>query len=258
MEHNPSFLSAMLGLLLLGSCADNKTPDASATNAASAPATLSAIAEDTARVSGKPCDIKLANIHFTKAVNGADTLTKVDAKGRMTFRVGEKKDFFCDPNDNKLSNNTAPILLAEVDNTKPFTLVSKVIPGFTEKGLYNAGVLYIYVNDMRWQKHCFEQDERGNHRIVSVRTIGTSDDNNHDVVKSPSAYMKISSDTRTVASYYSLDNKNWQLVRLYKNDYPAQIWMGVSAQCPVDTGTVSYFEEVSLTQNSVTDFRLGN
>ncbi|UOQ68254.1 DUF1349 domain-containing protein [Hymenobacter volaticus] len=256
MKHNLSFFPAMMGMLLLGSCAENKTPDASAANATAA--NTSAAAEDTARVSGKPCDIKLANIHFTKAVNGADTLTKVDDKGRMAFRVGEKKDFFCDPNDNKLSNNTAPILLAKVDNTKPFTLVSKVIPGFTEKGLYNAGVLYIYVNDRRWQKHCFEQDERGNHRIVSVRTIGTSDDNNHDVVKSPSAYMKISSDTRTVASYYSLDNKTWQLVRLYKNDYPAEIWMGLSAQCPVDTGTVSYFEEVSLTQNSVTDFRLGN
>jgi regulation of enolase protein 1 (concanavalin A-like superfamily) len=69
--------------------------------------------------------------------------------------------------------------------------------------------------------------------------------------------MKLSSDTRTVASYYSIDKKNWQLVRLYKNNYPAEIWMGVSAQCPVDTGTVSHFEEISLTQNSVKDFRLG-
>jgi regulation of enolase protein 1 (concanavalin A-like superfamily) len=209
-------------------------------------------------VSGRPCDIKLAGIHFTKAVNGADTLAKTDAQGRMDFRVGAKKDFFCDPNDNKLSNNTAPILLAKVDNTKPFTLVAKVTPGFTAKGLYNAGVLYVYVNDRRWQKHCFEQDERGRHRIVSVRTLGTSDDNNHDVVTAPTAYMKISSDTRTVASYYSLDKKTWQLVRLYKNDYPAELWAGVSAQCPIDTGTTSHFEDISLTQNSVSDFRLGN
>jgi regulation of enolase protein 1 (concanavalin A-like superfamily) len=257
MKHNLSVFPAMLSMLMLVGCSENKTPAVSATNTESASASSSAAAGDSARVSGEPCDIKLANIHFTKAVNGADTLAKVDANGRMAFRVGAKKDFFSDPNDNKLSNNTAPILLAKVDNTKPFTLVSKVIPGFTEKGLYNAGVLYIYVNDNFWQKHCFEQDERGNHRIVSVRTIGTSDDNNHDVVRGPSAYMKISSDTRTVASYYSLDKKNWQLVRLYKNNYPAEIWMGVSAQCPVDTGTVSHFEEISLTENSVKDFRLG-
>lgn len=255
MKHNLSVFPAMLGMVLLGSCSNNKTSDVSSTN--TAPAATGTAAGDSARVSGEPCDIKLANIHFTKAVNGADTLVKVDSNERMAFRVGSKKDFFSDPNDNKLSNNTAPILLARVDNTKPFTLVSRVIPGFTEKGLYNAGVLYIYVHDNFWQKHCFEQDERGNHRIVSVRTVGTSDDNNHDVVKGPSAYMKISSDTRTVASYYSLDNKTWQLVRLYKNNYPAQIWLGVSAQCPVDTGTVSHFEGISLTQNSVKDFRLG-
>lgn len=246
----------MLGMLLLGSCADNQTPDATASKVSGAPST--AATEDTARVSGKPCDVKLANIHFNKAVNGADALAQTDAGGRMAFRAGAKTDYFCDPKDDHASTSTAPILLAKVDNTKPFTLLAKVTPGFTAKGTYNAGALYVYVNDRRWQKHAFEQDERGNHRVVSVRTRGTSDDNNHDVVQGPTVYLKISSDTRTMASYYSLDQKTWQLVRLYRNDYPAEIWAGVSAQCPVDTGTVSHFEGISLTQNTVSDFRLGN
>jgi hypothetical protein len=181
----------------------------------------------------------------------------MDDKGVVKFRVGEKKDYFNDP-DGQLSNNTAPVLLTKVDNTKPFTFMSKVTPGFTEKGLYNAGVLYIYTNDNFWQKFCFEQDERGKHRIVTVRTMGTSDDNNHDVVTTPSIYMKISSDARTVASYYSYDKQTWNLVRLYKNNYPSEIWMGVSAQCPIDTGSTSVFEEISLSQTSVKDFRLGN
>ncbi|REG96146.1 DUF1349 domain-containing protein [Flavobacterium aquicola] len=212
--------------------------------------------KDSAIVRGIPCDIKLDRIHFTKAINGADTLAKPDTKGNILFHVGEKKDYFSDPN-NKLSNNTAPILLSKLDNTKPFTLIAKVSPEFTESGLYNAGVLYLYANDSFYQKFCFEQDERGNHRIVTVRTIGTSDDNNHDVVQGKTVYMKISSDTKTVASYYSLDNKNWQMVRLYKNNYPSEIWTGISAQCPVDKGTTSYFEDISLEQKSVTDFRLG-
>lgn len=212
--------------------------------------------KDSAIVRGTPCDIKLSQIHFTKSINGADTLAKVGKKENILFHVGEKKDYFSDP-DNKLSNNSAPILLSKVDNTKPFTLTAKVSPEFTKEGLYNAGVLYIYVNDSFYQKFCFEQDERGNHRIVTVRTIGTSDDNNHDVVEGKTVYMKISSDTETVASYYSLDNKNWQMVRLYKNNYPAEIWTGISAQCPVDKGTTSYFEDISLAQKSVKDFRLG-
>jgi regulation of enolase protein 1 (concanavalin A-like superfamily) len=211
---------------------------------------------DSAFVNGSPCDIKLSAIHFTKAVNGADTLIKTEANEKVIFKAGEKSDYFSDP-DGKLSNTTAPMLLSEVDNTKPFTLTAKVTPEFTEKGLYNAGVLYIYVNDSFYQKFCFEQDERGNHRVVTVRTMGTSDDNNHDIVKQPFVYMKISSDTKTVASYYSLDKKNWQMVRLYKNNYPKKIWMGISTQCPVDKGTQSIFEEINLEEKSVSDFRLG-
>jgi len=211
---------------------------------------------DSAVVNGSPCDIKLSSIHFTKAVNGADSLIKTEANEKVIFKAGEKSDYFSDP-DGKLSNTTAPMLLSKVDNTKPFTLTAKVTPEFTEKGLYNAGVLYIYVNDSFYQKFCFEQDERGNHRIVTVRTMGTSDDNNHDVVKQPSVYMKITSDTKTVASYYSLDKKNWQMVRLYKNNYPKEIWMGISTQCPMEKGTQSTFEEINLEEKSVSDFRLG-
>ncbi|MFD2941633.1 DUF1349 domain-containing protein [Flavobacterium notoginsengisoli] len=238
----------ILSLSVLSSC-NNKNETAKTTM-------KEEIKTDSAIVNGLPCDIKLSNIHFTKAVNGADSLIKKEAAEKIIFKAGEKSDYFSDP-DGKLSNTTAPMLLSKVDNTKPFTLTAKVTPEFTEKGLYNAGVLYIYVNDSFYQKFCFEQDERGNHRIVTVRTMGTSDDNNHDVVKEPSVYMKISSDTKTVASYYSLDKKNWQMVRLYKNNYPKQIWMGISTQCPVDKGTQSIFEEIILEEKSVSDFRLG-
>ncbi|QGK73606.1 DUF1349 domain-containing protein [Flavobacterium sp. SLB02] len=239
------------GLTLLSACGNNNQKEISEVTSKNSQKT------DSAFVNGSSCDIKLANIHFTKSINGADTLARADTNGKVIFRAGEKKDYFSDPNG-ELSNNSAPILLSRVDNTKPFTLIAKVTPEFTEKGLYNAGVLYIYVNDNFYQKFCFEQDERGNHRVVTVRTIGTSDDNNHDVVQNPTIYMKISSDTRTVASYYSLDKKNWQMVRLYKNNYPKTIWMGISTQCPVDKGTRSIFEEISLDQKSVSDFRMGN
>lgn len=205
---------------------------------------------------GAPCDITFGNIQFTRSVNGADTLIRDEKENGLRFNVGEKKDYFNDP-DGKLSNNTAPILLTKIDNTKPFTLTAKVTPGFTKTGLYNAGVLYIYKNDNHYQKFCFEQDERGDHRVVSVRTITTSDDNNHDKITQPFVYMKISSDAQTIGSYYSLDNKTWLLARLYRNDYGAELWTGISAQCPVDTGSFAYFSDMKLTQTSVKDFRMG-
>ena len=92
-------------------------------------------------------------------------------------------------------------------------------PGFTEDGLYNAANLMVVANDTLWQKFCFEQDERGKHRVVTVRTVGTSDDNNHEVIEQDNIYYKISSDTHTIASYYSLDGKR------VENPLPGNIYI---------------------------------
>lgn len=203
------------------------------------------------------CHINLGNVTFTQALNGADTCVNLLADGALEFRCAEGLDYFCDPNEGKLSNNTLPVLMIPTDNTKPFTLTAKVTPEFTAEGLYNAADLFVYVNDTLWQKLAFEQDEYGNHRIVSVRTQGTSDDNNHDKIDAQSVYMKISSDTQTIASYYSLDKKEWHMVRLYRNYYPDQIYLGISSQCPQRGGCTSRIEEVTLSHDNVGDFRMG-
>ena len=210
-----------------------------------------ASAED---MKSEACRITLPGITFTRSLNGAAAHAKVE-DGRLTLASEARRDNFRDP-DGKLSNNTAPVLLTEVDNKKPFTLTAKITPTFLKT--YDAGTLYIYVKDDLWLKMAMEMDERHKTRMVSVRTMGTSDDNNHDVVTSKSVYMKISSNTKTVGFYYSLDKKTWQLIRLFKNDYPASIWVGISTQSPAGNGTSAVFEDLSLTQQSISDFRLGN
>ncbi len=199
------------------------------------------------------CRITLPGITFTRSLNEAAAHAKVE-DGRITLASEARRDNFRDPGG-KLSNHTAPLLLTEVDNKQPFTLTAKITPTFLKT--YDAGALYIYVKEDQWLKMAMEMDERHKTRMVSVRTIGTSDDNNHDVIEAKSVYMKISSDTKTVGFYYSLDKKSWQLIRLFKNDYPASIWVGISTQSPVGEGTSAVFEDISLTKQSITDFRLG-
>src|SRR5882757_4539572 len=200
------------------------------------------------------CHIALPGITLTRSLNGAAAHAKL-SDGKLTLTSEAKRDNFRDP-DGKLSNNSAPVLLTEVDNKKPFTLTTRITPTFLET--YDAGTLYIWVKDDLWLKMAMEMDERHKTRMVSVRTTGTSDDNNHDVVTAKSVYMKISSDTTTVGFYYSLDKKTWQLIRLFKNSYPSSIWVGISAQSPIGKGTSAVFEDLSLTQQSVSNFRLGN
>lgn len=204
------------------------------------------------------CEVHFGDITFSHALNGADTCVTVRDDSTLVFRCTEGRDFFRDPNEGKLSNHTLPALFVQVDNTRPFTLTAKVTPEFTPEGLYNAADLVVYANDSLWQKLCFEQDERGNHRIVSVRTQGTSDDNNHEKITGTTVYLKLSSDTHTLASYYSLDRKEWHMVRLYQNYYPAQIWVGIASQCPKSGTCNSLFENIALQQTAVEDFRMGN
>ena len=201
----------------------------------------------------RPARISLPGMTFTRSLNGAAENASV-AAGKLSLRSEAKRDNFRDP-DGKLSNNTAPVLLGQVDNAKPWTLTARLTPTFAQT--YDAGALYIWVRDDLWLKMAMERDERGKVRVVTVRTNGTSDDNNHDVVAAPSAHFKISSDTKTVGFYYSLDGETWQLVRLFKNDYPARIWAGVSAQSPMGDGATTTFEAVSHTTTSISDFRLG-
>ena len=252
MKKTVVYCALLGGLLALGGCKPKAETGVAVAGEKAAAGTESAVWT----VQHAECNIPFGNVTFTRAVNGADRGVQVE-DGVMDFRCGGQTDFFCDPAEGKQPVATAPMLLTEVDNTKPFTFTAKVTPGFTPDGVYTAADLFVFAGDRLWQKLAFEQDERGNHRVVSVRTRGTSDDNNHDVITQPWVYLKISSDTHTFACYYSLDKVKWQMVRLYKNEYPETIWLGLCSQCPVGDGCVNKFEEVSLEPVSVANFRLG-
>ncbi len=202
---------------------------------------------------GKDYSVQLPGIIFTKCLNGADKNLTVE-NDSLTVRSEAKRDYF-NATDGKTSSNNAPVLLAEVDNTLPFTFSAKVTPELHRT--YDAGALYIYLSDTMWHKFAFERDERDVSRIVSVRTIDTSDDNNHEAVLQPSVHLKISSDATTIAFYFSMDNVRWNLARLHKNNYPEKIFVGVSSQSPWGDGNSTRFDHPVLMHESVKDFRAG-
>ncbi len=203
---------------------------------------------------GTDCSVRLNNVVFTESLNNAISVTSSLSGGKLLMQSGPKTDFFNEP-DGTAKYSNAPVLLTEINNKLPFTFSAKVNPGFDTT--YDAGALYIYSNNDLWHKFAFEMDERKLTRIVTVRTIGTSDDNNHDRVTEKFVFMKISSDTKSVGFYYSIDSVSWQLVRVYKNNYPEKIWIGISSQSPVGKGNRTIFEGCGLSKESVKDFRSG-
>lgn len=201
-----------------------------------------------------PCEITIGGVRFTKAKN--EGAGKIEVSGdTMTFVAGARTDYFRSP-DGSVVNNS-PVIFTAIDNTKPFTFTAKVTPRFTETGTYSAGVLYAYENDIHCQKLCFEQSEDGLHRVVTVRTIGTSDDNNHQVIPGPHVYLRFSSDGKTLGSYYSEDGLTWHMARLYRNDFPETLLLGLSSQSPKDDAHTCCFSEVSLVDQAAADFRSG-
>ena len=190
--------------------------------------------------------IACGNITFTHSRLEAEKYAIQQSDQQMQICCPAGTDIICDPNG-KFSNSSLPLLLCAVDNTKPFTFKAKVTSGFTPEGLYNAAVLMVFAHDTLWQKLCFEQDDHGHHRVVSVRTDGTSDDCNHDPHDDVSSiYLKISSNTHTVGCYYSLNGKDWVMVRVSKNCFPQQLFVGIASQCPRKGECCSTFAELSL------------
>lgn len=200
-----------------------------------------------------PAAISANGITFQRQLNGGAAATQTSPDG-VTIASGAKTDFFRET-DGVTAYANAPVILTGIDNTRPFTFIARVTP---ELGAtYDAGALYFWTRDDKWLKFAFERDERGLSRIVTVRTDGTSDDNNHDVVSAGSVFMKVSSDTVSLGFYYSVDGQSWQLVRVFRNHYPARLWLGLSAQSPTGAGNWARFEAVQLTNLSVSDFRTG-
>jgi regulation of enolase protein 1 (concanavalin A-like superfamily) len=193
------------------------------------------------------------DLHFDTSLNNAMQQMKKESN-RMILSSTKETDYFIEPGGAYEKAN-APLLLKKIDNTKPFTFTTKLTPDHNVK--YDAGMAFIYADEKHWLKFAFEADEKMNTRIVTVRTNESSDDNNHETVKEKTVYLKISSDTKSIGFYYSTDGTAWNLVRVFKNEYPQTIYAGVGTQSPAGNGNKTIFEGIEFTNAAVKDFRSG-
>lgn len=241
------YILGMLASVMMAGCAQTSSDKAIDANESTNQADVEA-------VELTPCDITIGGVKFDKAKNEQNGTIAVQ-NDTLKFVAGPQTDFFRSPDGTVVDNS--PVIFTEIDNTKPFTFTAKVNPQFTAGGTYSAGVLYAYENGSHSQKVCFEQDEYGDHRVVTVRTIDTSDDNNHQSIPGNTIYMRLSSDGKTLGTYYSEDGKKWHMARLYKNDFPQTLLLGLSSQSPKANEHTCYFTEVSIVDRATSDFRNG-
>jgi len=162
-------------------------------------------------------------------------------------------DFFIDYRNN-INKHDAPFLYQEVSGD--FVAVVCVKPNFRD--LYDAGGLFIYEDDSHWIKLEFENTDLGYPSIVSVITNETSDDSNGEKMQGfEEVYLQVIRRNDYWVLHYSIDGKEWKMVRYFRFQMKEEVKVGIEAQSPIGNGTKVIFRELQIGNKEIVNIRNG-
>ncbi len=160
-------------------------------------------------------------------------------------------DFFVDPLGDA-HRDSAPYLYTEL--TGDFTVVTRADAKMESE--FDSACLMLWQDETHWAKVCYEMSY-GWPSLVSVVTKGYSDDCNTLMTLAEPPYLRISRYGDTISMHYSLDEKNWYMLRYFRMDLQPTIRVGVVAQSPGGDGCSVWFSGFSVKAEPVTDIRGG-
>ncbi len=171
----------------------------------------------------------------------------------LEITTGPISDWFHNPADDSVKNN-APAALFK-PSSDDFLLSAKVTVEFTYT--YDAGVLFLYVNQNTWAKLCFEYSPQNEPMVVSVVTRGRSDDCNSVVIGGNTVYLRVYRQAKALAFHYSRDGHTWHFVRHFSLGDLADLRIGFAAQSPTGKGCTVHFSEIQFRYGNLPDLRSG-
>ena len=178
---------------------------------------------------------------------------EVKTSDSLDITAGPVSDWFHNPGGDSVNNN-APVVLFS-PSVENFLLSAKVNVDF--KYTYDAGVIFLYVNDNTWAKLCFEYSPQNEAMVVSVVTRGRSDDCNSAVIGSHTVYLRAYRQGNAVAFHYSTDGHAWHFVRYFTIGDLSDLQIGFAAQSPTGKGCTAHFSEINFRYGSIADLRSG-
>lgn len=175
------------------------------------------------------------------------------SKGELQIEVEGSTDFFIDPENNK-ATASAPFLYKEVEGN--FVATALIQPDFKDQ--WNAGALFMMIDDMHWIKFAFENSDATGKSIVSVVTRMVSDDANGAILNnSDQIWLKMIRKGNLYALHWSKDGKNYKMCRLAAMPKAEKVKIGLEAQSPVGDTAHHKFLYFSLESKTVKDLRKG-
>jgi uncharacterized protein len=208
---------------------------------------------------------------------GADGDWHLADPSTLIGTAGPRTDLFCNPQDDDpqsaMATTNAPRLLAAPPDGD-FQLSARVEVGF--QSTYDAGVLLLWAGEDTWAKLCFELSPQGQPMIVSVVTIGRSDDANGFTVDGSAVWLRISGIRGAYAFHASTDGEWWHLVRHFtlgaardrvggaeRSRAGARLERGTGAevgfevQSPLGEGCRATYTQIAYRASSLDDLRDG-
>jgi regulation of enolase protein 1 (concanavalin A-like superfamily) len=177
--------------------------------------------------------------------NNSDNIVEIEALA--------KTDYFVDLRNN-INKHDAPFLYQEI--TGDFVAVVCVKPQFHD--LYDAGGLFVYEDNSHWIKLEFENTDLGYPSIVSVITNGTSDDSNGEkMLGIEKVYLQVIRRNDYWVLHYSLDRKEWKMVRYFRLSMGNTVKVGMEAQSPIGNGTKVVFTDFEVGNKEIINIRKG-
>jgi len=173
--------------------------------------------------------------------------------GGLVLRAQPMTDLFIDPAGH-VGDPPSAGRLTGAPPEGDFSLSARVTIDFGSK--FDAGVLLVYVDDLRWAKLCFEYSPQHTPTAVTVVTKGTSDDCNSFEVKGNALSLRITRTGRAWALHASHDRDWWHLLRYFALEGPARV--GFLAQSPAGKGCTATFSEIRFRRDIPADLRDGS
>jgi uncharacterized protein len=124
--------------------------------------------------------------------------------------------------------------------------------------MFDAGVLMLFSSETVWAKLCFELSPQQESTIVSVVTVGASDDANGFVVAGDEVWLRIARIGQAFAFHASMDGRAWRLVRHFTLGTGAEPAVGFEAQSPTGEGCEVRFDDIRFEPRRLGDLRDGS
>ncbi len=170
----------------------------------------------------------------------------------LQIEAGKSTDWYISPVDGKQFGNAPVLLFAPA---REFVLSAKVKVDFRTK--WDAGALFVYIDDKTWAKFAFEMSVYRKPTVVTVVTRGVSDDCNSWEISGNEVWLRVARLGDAIGFYASHDGSQWEMIRAFTFGPSPKLNMGFSSQSPAGAGTQAVFSEIHYAARKITDIFVG-